>query len=139
MRRAPVLVSVRPEFSGLDSDVNRTALIRYDYAALRQRRWVPAKRGVILRFEMPLAQTDIGASAETGLGDAQLLGAPYFTSKSSSAAAWVCRRQRAICVTIGRSFTPSARDSGCSPDTETRTDWQRDERASVKSGVRYRP
>jgi len=95
-----VLFSVRPEFSWLDTDVNRAALIfRYDYAARRQRRWLAGKRGVILRFEMPLAQTDIGASAETGLGDAQLLGAPYFTSKSSSAAAWVCRRQRAICVT----------------------------------------
>jgi hypothetical protein len=87
-----VLFSVRPEFSGHDSVVNRTALIFGYYAALRQRRWLPGKRGVILRFEMPLAQTDIGASAETGLANAyaQLLVAPYFTSKSSSAAAWVC-------------------------------------------------
>jgi len=69
---------------------------------------------------MPLAQTDVGASAENRPGDAyaQLLVAPYFTSKSSSVAAWVCRRQWDVAgqvensITIGRSITASVRDSG---------------------------
>ena len=37
-----MLFGVRLEFNWLDADVNRTTLIfRYDYAARRQRRWLP--------------------------------------------------------------------------------------------------
>ena len=79
-----VLFSIRPEFSWLNTDVSRSAVIfRYDHAALRQRRWLPGRRGVILRFEMPIAQTNTASSGETGLGDAyaQLLTVPYFTAR----------------------------------------------------------
>jgi hypothetical protein len=79
-----VLFSIRPEFSWLNADVSRSALIfRYDYAALRQRRWLPGRRGVILRLELPIAQTSTATSEEVGLGDAyaQLLTIPYFTRK----------------------------------------------------------
>lgn len=79
-----VLFSIRPEFSWLNADITRSALIfRYDHAALRQRRWLPGRRGVIMRFEMPIAQTSTASSDEAGLGDAyaQLLTIPYFTRK----------------------------------------------------------
>jgi hypothetical protein len=77
-----ILFSVRPEFMFLDNGVSRAMLIfRYDHAALRERRWLPGRRGVILRFEMPLARTQNNSDREVGLGDAygQLLLAPYFT------------------------------------------------------------
>jgi hypothetical protein len=79
-----VFFSIRPELTGLDSDVTRSALIfRYDQAALRKRRWLPGQRGVILRFEVPIAYARIGARESAGLGDAyaQLLIAPHLTSK----------------------------------------------------------
>src|SRR4029079_8345583 len=79
----PVLFSIRPEFYNPSPTVTRAALIfRYDQAALRARRWLPGKRGVILRFEVPLAETHVGNTPRrAGLGDAygQLLVAPYFT------------------------------------------------------------
>jgi hypothetical protein len=181
-----VLFSVRPEFSWLNSDVSRAALIfRYDYAALRQRRWLPGKRGIILRFEVPVAQTDIGSSTETGLGDAyaQLLVAPYFTPKFAfvvgsglgmptatgdllgtgrwvaaplAGPVWFFRGGGMFLVrlqnftTIGSSAErPDFNQFVVAPtfihsigarfwvlaDMETRTDWQRDQRTSVKSGV----
>ena len=79
-----VLFSIRPEFSWLNAEVSRSALIfRYDYAALRQRRWLPGRRGVILRLEIPIAQTSTASTDAVGLGDAyaQLLTIPYFTRK----------------------------------------------------------
>ena len=79
-----VLFSIRPEFGWLDAGVSRSALIfRYDYAALRKRRWLPGRRGVILRLEMPIARTSTASSEEAGLGDAyaQLLTIPYFTRR----------------------------------------------------------
>jgi hypothetical protein len=79
-----VLFSIRPEFSWPREDVTQSVLIfRYDQAALRRRRWLPGRRGVILRFEAPIAHTRIADTAnEIGVGDAyaQLLVAPYFTS-----------------------------------------------------------
>ena len=181
-----VLFSIRPEFSWLASDVRRSALIfRYDYAALRQRRWLPGRRGVILRFEMPIAQTDIGSRGETGLGDAyaQMLVAPYFTQKFAfvvgsgrgmptatgdllgtgrwvvaplTGPVWFFRGRGMFLVRVQNSMTVGS-DADRSDfnvfivaptfihsvgsrfwvlaDTETRTDWQRDERTSVKSGL----
>ena len=181
-----VLFSIRPEFSWLNADVNRSALIfRYDHAALRQRRWLPGRRGVILRFEMPIAQTDIGSSAETGLGDAyaQLLVAPYFTRKFAfvvgsglvvptatgdllgtgrwvvapvTGPVWFFRGRGMFLVRVQNSMTvgsdterPDFNVLFIAPtfihtvggrfwvlaDTETMTDWRRDERTSVKSGL----
>jgi len=79
----PILFSIRPEFYNPIPGVTQAALIfRYDQAALRQRRWLPGKRGAIFRFEMPLAYTQAGgALQQTGLGDAyvQLLLVPYLT------------------------------------------------------------
>jgi hypothetical protein len=79
----PILFSLRPEIYSPNRDVTQTALIfRYDRAQLGQRRWLPGKRGVITRFEMPLASTAVsGGATQVGLGDAyaQLLVSPYFT------------------------------------------------------------
>jgi hypothetical protein len=79
----PVLFSIRPEIYSPRSDVTQTALIfRYDRAQLAKRRWLPGRRGVITRFEMPLSTTAVsGATTQAGLGDAyaQLLTSPYFS------------------------------------------------------------
>jgi hypothetical protein len=81
----PVFFSIRPELYGLGGgDATRSALIfRYDRAQLRQRRWLPGKRGVITRFELPVATVAGTGTTRAGLGDAygQLLVAPYFTSR----------------------------------------------------------
>jgi hypothetical protein len=80
-----VLFSIRPEFYAPAPSVSQGALIfRYDQATLRQRRWLPGQRGVILRFELPVSYTHVGGTAQqAGLGDgyAQLLLAPYFTRR----------------------------------------------------------
>jgi len=79
----PVFFSIRPEIYSPNRDVTQSALIfRYDRAQLAKRRWLPGKRGVITRFEMPLSTTAVsGASTQAGLGDAyaQLLTSPYFS------------------------------------------------------------
>jgi hypothetical protein len=81
----PVLFSIRPEFYNPSPTVSQASLIfRYDQATLRARRWLPGKRGVILRFEVPLAETHVdGTARRAGLGDAygQILVAPYFTRR----------------------------------------------------------
>jgi hypothetical protein len=81
----PVLFSIRPEFYNPSTTVSQASLIfRYDQATLRARRWLPGKRGVILRFEVPLAETHVeGTVRRAGLGDAygQILVAPYFTRR----------------------------------------------------------
>ena len=79
----PVLFSVRTEFYNPSATVTQAALIfRFDQATLRARRWLPGRRGVILRFEVPLAETHVaGTPRQVGLGDAygQILVAPRFT------------------------------------------------------------
>jgi hypothetical protein len=182
-----VLFSIRPEFSWLNADVTRSALIfRYDHAALRQRRWLPGRRGVILRFEMPVAQTTTASSGETGLGDgyAQLLTFPYISPKFAFAVGsglgiptatddllgtgrWMVapavapvwffqgrgmmffvrvqnlmslgnddRRPDFNVLVINPTFI---RNFGghfwILADTETQTDWRRDERTGIKSGL----
>ena len=180
-----VLFSVRPEFSWLNADVSRSALIfRYDYAALRQRRWLPGRRGVILRLEMPIAQTSTASTDAVGLGDAyaQLLTIPYFTRKFALAVGtglgiptatddllgtghlvlapavapvWFLERGMFF-VRVQNSTTVAGSDSRpdfnvfiVAPtfihsvgarfwvlaDTETQTDWRRDERTGIKSGL----
>jgi hypothetical protein len=81
----PILFSVRPEFSQVADSVWRLQLIaRYDAAVVRRRRWFSGKRGLLLRFEVPLAAAD-GPSIETraGLGDAygQVLLVPKLSSR----------------------------------------------------------
>ena len=181
-----VLFSIRPEFSWLNADVSRSALIfRYDYAALRQRRWLPGRRGVILRFEMPIAQTSTASTGETGLGDAyaQLLTVPYFTPRfafvigsglgvptatddllgtghwvvaPAVAPVWFFPGRGMFFVRVQNSLTAGGDDARpdfnvliVAPtfihrvgdrfwllaDSETQTDWRRDERTSIKSGL----
>ena len=86
----PVLFSVRPEFSQITDDFWRWQIIaRYDRAAMRQRRWLSGQRGLLLRFEMPLAFSGLaagpGAPRETagGLGDAyaQVLTVPWISGR----------------------------------------------------------
>ena len=180
-----VLFSIRPEFSWLNADVSRSTLIfRYDYAALRQRRWLPGRRGVILRFEIPIAQTRTASNDEFGLGDAyaQLLTIPYFTRKFAFAIGsglgmptatdnllgtghWVVApavapvwflpagmffvRVQNLATFGGDDQRPDFNVMVVAPtfihrvggrfwvlaDTETQTDWERDERTGIKSGV----
>jgi hypothetical protein len=79
----PVFFSLRPEFYFPSRDITQSSLIfRYDRAQLAQRRWLPGKRGVITRFEMPLSTTAVSnVTTQAGLGDAyaQLLSLPYFS------------------------------------------------------------
>ena len=183
----PVLFSVRPEFYNPGGDVSRSALIfRYDRAAFRQRRWLPGRRGVVMRFEGSLARTHLaGRSGETGLGDlyGQLLLIPYFTRSFAfvagtglviptatgdllGAGKWVLAPATGpVWFTPGpgmffvkfQNFVSVSGDSDRADinfllitpmfvhvfegrwwllaDTETRTDWTRDERTSVKSGL----
>jgi hypothetical protein len=180
-----VLFSVRPEFSWLNADITRSALIfRYDHAALRQRRWLPGRRGVIMRFEMPIAQTSTASSDELGLGDAyaQLLTIPYFTRKFAFAIGsglgmptatddllgtgrWVVaptvapvwflqdgmffvrvqnlstlgsnqERPEFNVLVVAPTFIHSVGGRfWVLADTETQTDWRRDERTGIKSGL----
>jgi hypothetical protein len=78
-----VLFSLRPEIYRPSEGVTQAALIfRYDQASLRQRRWLPGKRGVLLRFEMPVSYTNSGDTVQqAGLGDAyaQAISIPYFS------------------------------------------------------------
>ena len=48
-----MLFSLRPEIYRPSDGITQAALIlRYDQASFRERRWLPGKRGVILRFEL---------------------------------------------------------------------------------------
>jgi hypothetical protein len=79
----PILFSIRPEFYNPSEDVKQAALIfRYDQAALRARRFLPGKRGIVVRFEVPISATDVAnTTTAVGLGDAygQLLLLPHVT------------------------------------------------------------
>ena len=80
-----VLFSIRPEFYKPNDDVTLGAVIfRYDNIAFPQRRLLPGRRGVVMRFEMPVSGAQLGdAALKAGLGDAyaQLLVAPYFNRR----------------------------------------------------------
>jgi len=80
-----VLFSIRPEIYKPNDNVTLGALIfRYDNVAFPQRRLLPGRRGVVMRFEMPIVGAKLtGAALKAGLGDAyaQLLVAPYFTRR----------------------------------------------------------
>ena len=68
----PILFSIRPEIYKPNDDVTQAALIfRYDRAMLARRRWLPGRRGVIVRAELPMLRTQTdGGNAEAGIGDA---------------------------------------------------------------------
>jgi hypothetical protein len=79
-----VFFSVRPELYAPTGDLAQAAVVlRYDQAALVKRRWLPGKRGVIFRFELPISGARVSGETDLGLGDAyaQLLVAPYFTRR----------------------------------------------------------
>jgi hypothetical protein len=66
-----ILFSVRPEIYKPNDDVTQAALIfRYDRAMLVKRRWLPGRRGVIVRAELPMLRTQADDNAEAGIGDA---------------------------------------------------------------------
>ena len=102
----PVFFSLRPEFYVPSRDITQSALIfRYDRAQLAQRRWLPGKRGVIFRFEIPLSTTAAtGVTTQAGLGDAyaQLLTLPYFSRTGTR------ERSRYARSSAAASATPTA-------------------------------
>jgi hypothetical protein len=181
----PVFVSIRPEFYRVDDDAWRFLTIgRYDVATLRKRRWLGGERGLLLRFELPVASAERpGAGVHAGLGDAygqalavrrggkrfayvlgtglsmptatDTLGTGKWIIAPAGIPLWFIRRglyyvkvqnftsfagddARAavnfllITPTLVRAF---GRASWVLVDTETKTDWRRDRRTGVKSGV----
>lgn len=81
----PILFSLRPEFYQVADSVRRLQVIaRYDAAIVRQRRWFSGKRGLLLRFEVPVAATDAPSiDTKAGLGDiyGQVLLVPVLTPR----------------------------------------------------------
>src|SRR4051794_32172194 len=81
----PILFSVRPEFYKPADGVWRTQFIaRYDMATMRKRRWFSGKRGMLWRFEVPLASAGTPApGTSVGLGDSygQLLVVPWLSGR----------------------------------------------------------
>jgi hypothetical protein len=81
----PVLFSVRPEYFGVGDGIWRSQIIaRYDQAALRKRRWLSGQRGLLLRFEIPIAFAGAsGVASRAGLGDAyaQMLLIPRLSGR----------------------------------------------------------
>ena len=81
----PVFLSLRPEFSRIDDDAERFSLIaRYDVGLFRQKGFLGAKSGLILRFELPVfSQADTATASAGGLGDAygQFLLVPHASRK----------------------------------------------------------
>jgi hypothetical protein len=185
----PILFSVRPEFYRVTDDGWRMlAIVRYDQALLRKRRWLGGQRGMLIRLELPAAAGQApGVKTAAGLGDAyaQLLLIPHLTGRFAFAAGsglfiptassrvlgtgkwtaapaaipvWFTRGVGMIFVKFqnltsfaGDSSRPDlnvllitptvirtiGRRSWVFVDTETKTDWQRDGRTGVKSGIQF--
>jgi hypothetical protein len=183
----PVLFSIRPELYNPSSTVTQASLIfRYDQAMLRARRWLPGKRAVILRFEVPIAETHVvGTTRQAGLGDiyGQILLVPHLTTTGAfvvgtglivpsasndwlGAGKWVLapaagpawffggrgmlfiKFQNFVSV-AGNSYRPDVNFLLITPifvhtvvrrwwvlaDSETKTNWLKNARTGVKSGV----
>lgn len=80
----PVLYSLRPEFYKPAEGVWRMQFVaRYDAAVVRKRRWFSGHRGMLLRFELPIASVGTPDVTKSGLGDAygQLLLVPYLSGR----------------------------------------------------------
>ena len=136
----PVLFSIRPEFYGPSDDVKQAALIfRYDQAALRARRFLPGKRGVVVRFEVPIAATDVAnTTTSVGLGDAygQLLLLPHITRTGG----FVIGLGVVMLTGTDKLLTPTfvhifKQRWWVLADSESKTDWLNDSRTGIKSGV----
>ena len=181
----PVFVSIRPEFYRIDDDAWRFLTIaRYDTATLRKRRWLGGERGLLLRFELPMATAERPRSdVHAGLGDAygqalavrrggkrfvyvlgtglsiptatDTLGSGKWIIAPAGIPLWFIRRGfwlvkvqnftsfagaedrqdvnfLLITPTLLRAF---GRSSWVLVDSEVKTDWRRDRRTGVKSGV----
>lgn len=83
----PILFSVRPEFYNADGGAWRSLFIlRYDAATMRNRRWLGGRRGMLLRFEVPLVSASAPSfGVSNGLGDAygQVLLVPHLSGHSA--------------------------------------------------------
>lgn len=80
----PLFFSIRPEFYNLQQGAWQSKLIfRYDTEFLKKRRWLGGKKGVILRFEIPMTWSHVLNRTKGGVGDiyGQWLVAPYITRK----------------------------------------------------------
>jgi hypothetical protein len=185
----PVFFSLRPEIYRQSDELTRTALIfRYDQAALSKRKFLPGRRGIVLRFEMPVAGVRVaGSDATAGLGDTygQLLLVPYITPRFAfvvgtglmaptatdrtlgtgkvtvaplTGPLWFFGRRGMVFIKV-QDLKSVAGDSSRADihtllvtplvmhaigerswilgDLETRTDWRRDGRTGVKSGLQY--
>ena len=79
-----VFFSVRPEFYAPTGELKQAALVlRYDRAALVKRRWLPGRRGVVFRIELPVSGAQVSGATNVGLGDAyaQMLLIPYISRR----------------------------------------------------------
>jgi hypothetical protein len=180
-----VLFSIRPEIHKPNDDITQTLFIfRYDRAAFAKRRWLPGRRGIILRIETPIAQVS-GRSHDTGLGDmyGQLLLVPHFTQRFAivvgtgvvlptatsdqlgtgkwilapvAGPVWFLQRRGLVFLRFqnfasvaGADDRPDINYLVIAPtvlhtvrdkwwllaDTEVKTNWTRDRRTGIKSGV----
>ena len=81
----PVFLSLRPEFYRIADEVDRFSLIaRYDRGLFKEKGFLGAKSGLILRFELPVfTHTDTATASASGLGDVygQFLLVPHATRK----------------------------------------------------------
>jgi hypothetical protein len=81
----PIFFSIRPEFYRIADQSWRSLLIaRYDQAVVRRRRWFSGKRGLLLRFEAPLAVASTApGDTSAGLGDlyGQVLLVPLISGR----------------------------------------------------------
>jgi hypothetical protein len=81
----PVFLSLRPEFYRISEDVDRFSLIaRYDRGLFREKGFLGARSGLILRFELPVfSHADTASDSASGLGDAygQFLLVPHASRK----------------------------------------------------------
>lgn len=68
----PIFASLRPEFYRAADDTWRFQVIgRYDTATVRNRRWLGGRRGLLLRFELPLSAAEHPTfGVHAGMGDA---------------------------------------------------------------------
>lgn len=125
---APIFFSVRPEYSSIAPDVSRLVLIaRYDAAVFADRQWLPGRRALLLRFEVPIAGlADAGRASASGGGDAyaQALSVLWRWGRVAVVAARGCPRprQRTRCSAAVNGWShPPSRQSGSSAAAAWRT------------------
>ena len=79
----PIVWSLREEFYGRGDSWNNVLIFRSDRAFLAGRSRLAGKRGILTRFDLPLAVAHQGVMTKAGLGDlyAQIFLVPYLTPK----------------------------------------------------------